>query len=118
IIGVVIITLLILEIIITLNSEIKFARLVLNEVGKQFTMNKTFRDHFFMLYKKLKAKENFAFLRFSDGELRIMQNQTLILANDYFQIGSQKNPGTYALEDHKEFIPERDGEFRDKLMAS
>ena len=35
---------------------------------------KTFESHFTMIKEKLLSNENFAFLRFSDGELFILQN--------------------------------------------
>ena len=38
-------------------------------------MVKDFRQHFLMFIKKLQTGENFAFNRFSDGELWIMQNK-------------------------------------------
>ena len=42
---------------------------------------KDFKKAFDAMLSKLKNKENFAFTRFSDGELFIMQNKTLVLAD-------------------------------------
>ena len=81
-------------------------------------MNKNFREHFFMLHEKLKNKENFAFQRFSDGELRIMQNKKLVLAEDHYQIGNNKVNAKYVPEDHKHFDPEKHQFFRNKLMEA
>jgi hypothetical protein len=77
---------------------------------------KDFREHFFLLYNKLKNKENFAFSRFSDGELTIMENQKLVLGENYYQIGNQKSSGSYVEEDRKEFDPEKHGFFHKELM--
>ena len=51
---------------------------------------KHFKEHFFLLFEKLKNKEHFAFSRFSDGELFIMQNKELILADNYYKIGDNE----------------------------
>lgn len=51
-------------------------------VGKQLDMaDKTFSSHFNMLLDKLKKGEHFGYCRFSDGELRIMQNLELQLGS-------------------------------------
>ena len=42
---------------------------------------KRFEEHFWKLQNKLKNGENFAFSRYSDGEMNIMQNQHLVLDN-------------------------------------
>jgi hypothetical protein len=77
---------------------------------------KDFKKHFFMLYDKFKRGENFAFSRFSDGELRIMQNKELILAADYYQIAGKKNVGRYYPEDHKHFDPNIHQFYKKELM--
>jgi len=79
---------------------------------------KDFREHFFMLYEKLKAGENFAFSRFSDGELRIMQNKTLILGEDYNKIGHRRRSSHYEPEDRKHFDPKLHPYVHDKLMEA
>ena len=48
---------------------------------------KDFTKAFDVLLNKIKNKENFAFSRFSDGELFIMQNKKLILADNYYVTG-------------------------------
>ena len=40
---------------------------------------KNFREDFFKLKRKLGNKENFAFSRFSDGEMYILQNKEVVL---------------------------------------
>lgn len=79
---------------------------------------KTFEGHFKMLLDKLKAGEHFGYCRFSDGELRIMQNLELVLAADHFKIGDKKTGGSYAEEDHKHFDPKQHQFFHEKLMES
>ena len=77
---------------------------------------KDFTGAFDTLLHKIKSKENFAFTRFSDGELFILQNKTVILAEDHYVTGDVKGPNIYTKEEQKEFLPEEHGFFRDKLM--
>ena len=79
---------------------------------------KDFREHFFILFDKLKAGENFAFTRFSDGELRIMQNKELVLGKDFNKIGRRKRRSVYAPEDRKHFDPKLHPHVHDKLMRA
>ena len=51
---------------------------------------KNFREDFLKLKTKLENKENFAFSRYSDGEMYILQNKELVLDNNLIQIGEQK----------------------------
>ena len=73
---------------------------------------KDFTKAFDVLLNKIKNKENFAFSRFSDGELFIMQNKNLILADNYYVTGDIKGPNRYTKEEHKEYIPEREQAYR------
>lgn len=77
---------------------------------------KDFREDFFLLYNKLKIGENFAFSRFSDGELRIMQNQELILSDNYYKIGDGVHQGAYYPEDRKNVNPHTHPHIKEKLM--
>lgn len=79
-------------------------------------MEKNFSKHFDMLLNKLKAGENFAFSRFSDGELYVLQNRKLELTLEGSVIGEQKYPGHYPKEEQKSFIPEKHSIMRDKLV--
>ena len=79
---------------------------------------KDFREHFFLLYNKLKNCENFAFSRFSDGELRIMQNQELILGDTYYKIGDNIQSGAYYSEDRKNVNPHTHPHILEKLMEA
>ena len=79
---------------------------------------KYFKSAFDVLLTKLRNKENFAFSRFSDGELFIMQNKKVVLAKDHYITGDIKGPNIYTAEEQKEFIPERDQLYREKLIES
>lgn len=79
---------------------------------------KDFRRHFWMLQSKLKSGENFAFSRYSDGEMNIMQNQHLVLDNKSTRLDGKKVGITYDDTDHKEFNPTKHGALRDKLMEA
>lgn len=77
---------------------------------------KDFIEHFNLLYNKLKNNENFAFSRFSDGELRIMQNLELILDDGYHKIGDVVTSGGYYIEDRKHVDPKKHPHIVNKLM--
>mgnify|MGYP003651276084 FL=1 len=77
---------------------------------------KTFKSEFNKLLSMLKNNENFAFSRFSDGELFIMQNKKVVLAKDYYITGGIKGANIYTEEEQKEFLPERDQLYREKLI--
>ena len=77
-----------------------------------------FKDDFFSLVSKLKNNENFAFTRFSDGEIAIMQNKRLILADDYVILGETHHNFGYTSNDHKNFDPEQHQFLREKLLEA
>ena len=77
---------------------------------------KTFKSEFDKLLGMLKDNKNFAFSRFSDGELFIMQNKKVVLAKDHYITGDIKGPNIYTEEEQKEFLPERDQFYREKLI--
>ena len=77
---------------------------------------KTFESEFDKLLNMLKAGENFAFSRFSDGELFMLQNKTLILAEKHYVTGDIKGANIYTEEEQKEFLPERDSFYRERLI--
>lgn len=79
---------------------------------------KDFKKAFDVLLDKIKNKENFAFIRFSDGELDILKNKYVILADNHFISGDLKGQGVYTIEEQKEFIPEKHGFYREKLIES
>ncbi len=66
----------------------------------------------------IENKKNFAFTRFSDGELFVLQNQKVILADNYFITGTTQNSGRYTIEEQKEFLPDKHQDFRELLIKT
>jgi len=79
---------------------------------------KSFEKDFHKLCDLLRAKESFAFNRFSDGELYILQNKELILDANQVKIGSQITKGIYKEDDHKRFHPLEHAFYRERLIES
>jgi hypothetical protein len=77
---------------------------------------KNFEDDFYRLLKLLKIREPFAFNRFSDGELYILQNKELILDAQQVKVGHNITEGIYKSEDFKRFHPEKHSFYRDRLV--
>lgn len=78
--------------------------------------NKTFSGDFEAVKKMLKEKENFAFSRFSDGEVFMMQGQEIIMASDHCKVKGQVHNVRYAEDDFKHFDPEKHEFYRQKLV--
>ncbi|HIB42361.1 MAG TPA: hypothetical protein EYO37_00005, partial [Nitrospina sp.] len=71
---------------------------------------KKYKQEFDKILDLLKSESSFAFSRFSDGEVTILRNQTVVLAEDHFIQGDihgeHKNYATsYIPEEQKSFIP-------------
>ena len=81
-------------------------------------MFKDFHKDFDELVRMLKEGENFAFSRFSDGELFILQNKTVVLAEKHYTTGDVSGPNIYTKEEQKEFYPEQHSFYREKLIKS
>ena len=79
---------------------------------------KNFREHFVYFRDKLRNKENFAFSRFSDGEMHILQNRQLKLDTNLIQIGDKNQSGVYQSPDFKHFDPKEHGFYQQKLVES
>ena len=79
---------------------------------------KDFHKAFDRVLNMLNIGENFAFTRFSDGELFIMQNKTLVLADDHYITGNIKGRNIYTKEEHKEFYPDKHQKYRNLLIES
>jgi hypothetical protein len=79
---------------------------------------KNFRGDFLLLLSKLREKEPFAFIRFSDGEQYILDNEELKLDEGLIQIGDHKQGGIYKQADFKHFDPKEHGYVRDLLVNS
>jgi len=79
---------------------------------------KNFRGDFVKLKTKLENKEHFAFSRYSDGEMYILQNKELVLDQGLIQIGDEKQGGVYQAPDFKHFDPKEHGFYQQKLVES
>ena len=75
---------------------------------------KNFREHFVKLRNKLREQEHFAFSRFSDGEMHILQNRELKLDDNLIQIGDKKQSGVYKPADFKHFDPKEHSFYQEK----
>jgi hypothetical protein len=75
-----------------------------------------YEEDFFKLLEKIKKHENFAFTRFSDGEVFVMQNKELILAKENVRVGETVYNFGYDEEDHKHFDPSEHGFLKDALL--
>ena len=74
-------------------------------------MVKSFSEEFNKLLHLVSSNQPFCFTRFSDGEVTILRNKTVVLGNGYFiqgdLHGDQKNivhPNCYNEEERKELI--------------
>jgi hypothetical protein len=79
---------------------------------------KKFTEDFYLLLNKFYNSENFAYSRFSDGELFILQNKKLIISDKYWILDEKLTLSNFSQADKKEFIPERDFFYRAKLVES
>lgn len=75
-----------------------------------------FKKDFFNLLAKLRKGENFAYTRFSDGEICVMQNQELRLASDHVIVGPKVYGFGYSEDDHKHYDPNKHGFLKDALI--
>ena len=77
-----------------------------------------FKKDFNILLKKIKKKENFAFLRFSDGELFVLQNKKIIISKKYWSLEGKKYFANFTDDDKKSFLPSKHQFYRRKLYQS
>ena len=68
--------------------------------------------------KKIRLKRNFAFARFSDGELFVLQNKKLIIAKNYWLLGEKKTFTKFSKDEQKSFLPKQHQFYRNKLYES
>ena len=81
-------------------------------------MSKDYQKEFDKFLTKIKNKENFAFSRFSDGELFVMKNQKVVLGPGFFITGDRVGQNIYTKEEQKEFIPAKHQFYREKLIEA
>ncbi len=81
---------------------------------------KNFRDDFWKFVEKLRLGENFAFSRFSDGEVRVLQDKKLVLTENTITIGDHKNgrADILSLNEQKEYNPDKHQWVREALLDS
>lgn len=77
-----------------------------------------YKKDFFLLLDKLKKGEPFAFTRYSDGEVFVMQNKKLILEQNHVVVGNHVYNHGYSVDDYKNFNPEEHAFVKDKLLES
>jgi hypothetical protein len=77
-----------------------------------------YREDFNILKTKLKNNENFAFLRFSDGEGFILYDQYLQLSDQGYNLNGARGYAYYGKEEYKLFDPEKHSFYRQKLIES
>ena len=78
-----------------------------------------FKKEFYYFLDKLKRKENFNLLRFSDGELFMLQKKGIILGSFLIKIGNRfKGFKKFPKYDHKTFNPKKHNDFLKKLIES
>lgn len=76
---------------------------------------KDFVEHFYLLLDKLKAGENFAHLRFSDGEMYILLDKHTKLGDGWYEIDGVRKQGFYDSVNFKDVDPVKDKFFVDAL---
>ena len=79
---------------------------------------KDFNKDFDSVLSLIKTKEPFAFTRFSDGELYMMQNRKFKIEKDKVFLRGNTHKGTWGEEELKEFIPEEQQMHREKLIKA
>jgi hypothetical protein len=78
--------------------------------------NKTFESDFNSIAMMITIGENFAFSRFSDGEVFMMQGQEIVMAKDYCKVKGVVHMGIgFPEDDYKNFNPDDHGFYRNKL---
>jgi len=79
---------------------------------------KNFKKHFLFFKEKIVRDEKFAFSRFSDGEMFILQNKELKLDHNLIQMGDKIHSGPYKKDDFKHFDPKEHKEFQKNLVKA
>tara|TARA_R110000868_G_scaffold13711_2_gene63561 strand:- start:9320 stop:10087 length:768 start_codon:yes stop_codon:yes gene_type:complete len=80
---------------------------------------KIFPEHLYKFKEMLTQRVPFSFTRFSDGELRILQNLDTKIGSNFYQIGDKiyiVGDNTYHPEDFKCWVPGENEFHRQKLM--
>ena len=67
-------------------------------------MVKDFEKEFYTFLERVRNRSPFAFSRFSDGELYVMQNKEVMLG-ETTKVGNEEDPTKHPPDDHKHFKP-------------
>jgi len=83
-------------------------------------MSKDFTEEFYKFVEKLRVGEHFSLSRFSDGEIRILQDKKLILGDDNIIIGNHNDRHGWKrpIYEQKEYDPVKHSWVRDKLVEA
>jgi len=76
------------------------------------------RAHFDFFRKELTSKNPFTFVRFSDGEVEILNNHPLVISEGFVHWSKGSVNFSYPVHDFKSFVPDRDTQLRADLLAS
>tara|TARA_R110002020_G_scaffold20838_4_gene70680 strand:+ start:1181 stop:1990 length:810 start_codon:yes stop_codon:yes gene_type:complete len=84
---------------------------------------KNYKEEFDRILALVKERTPFAFSRFSDGEVTILRNKTVVLAEDYFIQGDIHGDqkvyvNSYMPEEQKSFIPFHNKREHEKLIEA
>ena len=84
---------------------------------------KNYKEEFYKLLNLVKARDPFAFSRFSDGEVTVLRNKQVVIAGDHFiqhDIHGEKKvyANSYIPEEHKSFIPKENKREHQKLVEA
>jgi hypothetical protein len=79
-------------------------------------MVKDFNADFYKFYAKIRIGENFAFTRFSDGELHMLQGKPFFIKNNSTLTDGRLCQGYWGNEELKSFDPDKDQKCQDKLI--
>ena len=79
---------------------------------------KDFKEHFYNLIDKLKSGENFAFTRFSDGEMHLLMNRSLKIGGGWWELDGVRRQGSYHTTNYKDLDNVEHKYFFDALKDS
>jgi hypothetical protein len=93
-------------------------RLIIYKFFISHNRKKKFHQDFKKLETNIKQKKNFAFLRFSDGELFVLQNKKLVISENFWSLDNEKKKASFASNEKKSFLPNKHQFYRKQLLNS
>lgn len=86
---------------------------------EKINRHKIFKDEFYYFLNKFKNKENFSLLRFSDGEMYMLQDKNIILDTNRIMVeGVCDSNNGHKYYDKKTFDSHKHQNFKNKLVDS